>query len=147
MSRLVGSDSVIDTTSSASHVGPNTDATAFVGGEVGYSNWELSNDRANAARRALVANGLDPTRVMRVVGLADTVLLDKKKPHNPQNRRISIVVMNRDTEESISAGEGEAPPPAGDETPAEPAADAPAADAPADAAATPAAYAGGAGAT
>lgn len=66
-----------------------------------YSNWELSADRANAARRALVAGGLPQEKVGRVVGLASSVLLDTAVPDSPVNRRISIIVMNRRTEEAI----------------------------------------------
>lgn len=80
----------------------HTDAVPYSGGYAGYSNWELSNDRANAARRELVSSGLDPAKVMRVVGLASTVLLDKDDPQSPINRRISIVVMNREAEEAVS---------------------------------------------
>ncbi|NGX17165.1 flagellar motor protein MotB [Wenzhouxiangella sp. XN24] len=92
----------------------HTDATPFAGGYAGYSNWELSNDRANAARRALVRGGLDPQKVMRVVGLASTVLLDREQPHSPVNRRISIVIMNQEAEEAIQRdgaldGEGSEP--------------------------------------
>lgn len=75
----------------------HTDAQPFARGDTGYSNWELSNDRANAARRALAASGLAPDKVMRVVGLADTVMLDESDPYSAVNRRISIVLMNRDT--------------------------------------------------
>lgn len=67
----------------------------------GYSNWELSADRANAARRALVSGGLPTEKVGRVVGLASSVLLDTAVPDSPINRRISIIVMNRRTEEAI----------------------------------------------
>ena len=98
---------LINETGKRISISGHTDSTPFVGGEGGYSNWELSNDRANAARRELVAGGLQPERVMRVVGLASTVLLDKENPGNPQNRRIAIVVMNKDTEESIEQGEGD----------------------------------------
>lgn len=63
-----------------------------------YGNWELSADRANAARRALVAGGLDPTKIARVVGLSSTVLFDKAAPTNPINRRISIIVMTKQAE-------------------------------------------------
>ncbi|MFC4309599.1 flagellar motor protein MotB [Steroidobacter flavus] len=66
-----------------------------------YSNWELSADRANAARRALIAGGLPQEKVGRVVGLASSVLLDTAVPDSPVNRRISIIVMNRRTEEAI----------------------------------------------
>ncbi len=51
----------------------HTDATPFQGGEKGYSNWELSADRANASRRALVAGGMDEAKVLRVVGLSSAV--------------------------------------------------------------------------
>jgi chemotaxis protein MotB len=66
-----------------------------------YSNWELSADRANAARRALIQGSLPPEKVGRVVGLASSVLLDSAVPDSPINRRISIIVMNRRTEEAI----------------------------------------------
>jgi chemotaxis protein MotB len=77
----------------------HTDAQPFSGGDRGYSNWELSSDRANASRRELIAGGLPENRVVRVQGLASSVLYDPKDPLNPQNRRISIIVMNREAEE------------------------------------------------
>ena len=79
----------------------HTDATQYASGEKGYSNWELSADRANASRRVLVAGGMDETKVLRVVGLSSVVPLAKNDPLNPINRRISIVVMNKRTEESV----------------------------------------------
>jgi chemotaxis protein MotB len=66
----------------------------------GYTNWELSADRANAARRALVAGGLPDEKISRVVGLSSSVLFDKQDPQNPVNRRISIVVMTKQAEEA-----------------------------------------------
>ena len=66
-----------------------------------YSNWELSADRANAARRALISGGLPPEKIGRVVGLASSALLDKVVQDNPINRRISIIVMNARTEAAI----------------------------------------------
>lgn len=62
------------------------------------SNWDLSANRANAARRALIKAGLDENKIVRVSGYASTVLLDKKNPFNPNNRRISIIVMKKDAE-------------------------------------------------
>ena len=79
----------------------HTDATPYAGGDKGFGNWELSTLRANASRRELIAGGMDDTKVMRVVGLASTVLFDKQDPFNPINRRISIIVMNKQTEEAI----------------------------------------------
>jgi chemotaxis protein MotB len=69
--------------------------------ESGYSNWELSADRANASRRELVRGGLADAKVLRVVGLAAANHLDPKDPFNPVNRRISILVMNKRTEEAV----------------------------------------------
>jgi chemotaxis protein MotB len=68
-------------------------------GQGGYSNWELSADRANAARRALVLAGLPDEKIARVVGLSSSVLFDKQDPQNPINRRISIVIMTKQAEE------------------------------------------------
>lgn len=79
----------------------HTDAQPFSGGDKGYSNWELSADRANASRRELVAGGLPETRMLRVQGLAASKLLDAKDPDSPLNRRISIIVMNRDAEDAV----------------------------------------------
>jgi chemotaxis protein MotB len=59
-----------------------------------YSNWELSADRGNAARRALIAGGLEADKISRVVGLAASVPFDKQHPADPVNRRISIIVMS-----------------------------------------------------
>ena len=79
----------------------HTDAHPFVGGALGYSNWELSSDRANASRRELGAGGLPDDRVLRVQGLASSVLYDPADPTSPVNRRISIIVMNRDAEDRL----------------------------------------------
>ncbi|MDR1312081.1 MAG: flagellar motor protein MotB [Burkholderiaceae bacterium] len=79
----------------------HTDAKPFASGDRGYSNWELSADRANASRRALVLGGMDESKVLRVVGLASSIMMDKSEPENPINRRISIVVMNKRTEDAI----------------------------------------------
>jgi chemotaxis protein MotB len=75
----------------------HTDATPYVDGS-GRTNWDLSADRANAARRALEAAGLSSDKTARVVGLASSVLFDKQDPRNPINRRISIIVMTRQAE-------------------------------------------------
>jgi chemotaxis protein MotB len=67
-------------------------------GQGGYSNWELSADRANAARRALVGSGLPDEKIARVVGLSSSVLFDRNEPQSPINRRISIVIMTKQAE-------------------------------------------------
>jgi chemotaxis protein MotB len=77
----------------------HTDSVPFPGGDRGYSNWELSSDRANASRRELVAGGLQEDRVLRVQGLASSSLFEKDQPESPSNRRISIIVMNREAED------------------------------------------------
>ena len=84
----------------------HTDAAQFAGGDRGFSNWELSANRANASRRELVAGGLNDAKIMRVVGLASTVLFDKNDPLSSINRRISIVVLNQKTEQAILQEEG-----------------------------------------
>ncbi|KGV80829.1 flagellar motor protein MotB [Burkholderia pseudomallei] len=76
----------------------HTDAVPYAGGEKGYSNWELSADRANASRRELIAGGMDEAKVLRVLGLASTQNLNKADPLDPENRRISIIVLNRKSE-------------------------------------------------
>jgi len=92
----------------------HTDAQGFSAGERGYSNWELSSDRANASRRELLAGGLDDKRILRVQGLAASVPFDRERPTDPINRRISIIVMTREAEDNFfgagDAAEGEAEP-------------------------------------
>jgi len=66
-----------------------------------YSNWELSADRANATRRELLAGGMRADKIGRVAGLADTMLFDESHPNAVVNRRISIIVLNRETEAEI----------------------------------------------
>ncbi|BBF84754.1 flagellar motor rotation protein MotB [Aquitalea magnusonii] len=79
----------------------HTDATPFGNGQNGYSNWELSADRANTARRELIAGGLQDDKVMRVVGVAAANPLIKSNVFSPENRRITIVVLNKDAEQAI----------------------------------------------
>jgi chemotaxis protein MotB len=112
----------------------HTDAKPFGSAGKGYTNWELSADRANAARRALLNGGLDDHKIARVVGLASSVLFDKVDPLNPINRRISIIVMTKRAESAALATDApqgapapDAPPPGAStqaQPPAEPAAQA-----------------------
>jgi chemotaxis protein MotB len=79
----------------------HTDAAPYGNGTKGYSNWELSADRANASRRELVAAGMPDDKLVRVVGLAASDMLDPKNPLAPVNRRISITVLTREGEERL----------------------------------------------
>ena len=79
----------------------HTDAAPYANGGTAYSNWELSCDRANASRRELVAGGMNEDKVLRVVGMASSIPLDKENPMAPINRRISIIVLNKKTEDDI----------------------------------------------
>ncbi|NVM86758.1 flagellar motor protein MotB [Variovorax sp. SG517] len=78
----------------------HTDAIVYTN-DRSYGNWELSSDRANASRRELVAGGMTEGKVLRVIGLADSMHLDKADPRNPINRRISIILLNHRTQERI----------------------------------------------
>jgi chemotaxis protein MotB len=79
----------------------HTDAHKYAAGERGYSNWELSADRANASRRELVAGGIEENKILRVTGLGESSMLDRSDPFNAINRRISIIVLNKKAEERI----------------------------------------------
>ncbi|MGZ8409873.1 MAG: OmpA family protein, partial [Hyphomicrobium sp.] len=70
----------------------HTDATPYVR-DNGYGNWELSADRANAARRAILGHGVPESRVSRVVGKAATEPLIVDEPVAPANRRLSVVLL------------------------------------------------------
>lgn len=79
----------------------HTDAAVYGNGDRGYSNWELSADRANASRRELVAAGMPDAKLSRVVGLAASDLLEPEAPRAPANRRITITVLTREAEERL----------------------------------------------
>ena len=86
----------------------HTDRSPYSNAERGYSNWELSSDRANASRRELVVAGMPDDKLARVVGLASSILLEPANPFSPANRRISIIVMTREAEERLM-GSGRTP--------------------------------------
>lgn len=77
----------------------HTDAKPF-NGRPDYSNWELSADRANAARKLMEENGLKPNQVVQIRGFADQQLRVPEKPDDPSNRRISIIVRYSDAPEA-----------------------------------------------
>jgi chemotaxis protein MotB len=98
----------------------HTDAKPM-GNGLGYSNWELSSDRANASRRELLAGGLDEARILRVQGLAASVPFDRQDPLDPINRRISVIVMTREAEERFfQSGDAPLPEDEAASAPAEP---------------------------
>ncbi|BBR52203.1 MULTISPECIES: flagellar motor protein MotB [Pseudomonas] len=117
----------------------HTDAKPYAGtGEFG--NWELSANRANAARRALVAGGYPDEQVARVVGYASSSLFDRKDPFNPVNRRIDIIVLTKKAQRTIEGEQGTPQaPPATEQAPANgaPGAATPAAPGPGDTAQAP----------
>jgi chemotaxis protein MotB len=76
----------------------HTDAVPYTAGPDGYSNWELSSERANAARRSLVAGGMHGEKLLQVRGLADVLPLNSHVADEPTNRRISILVLNKAAE-------------------------------------------------
>lgn len=96
----------------------HTDRKPFGSGERGYSNWELSADRANASRRELLAAGLPDERLGRVMGLASSNLLEEDAPFGAINRRISILVMSREAEARLKGAA--LPPSSGKAGPAKP---------------------------
>jgi chemotaxis protein MotB len=95
----------------------HTDAQPYATDRKGFSNWDLSADRANASRRELIVGGMDEAKVVRVVGLSSAVLFDKTNPFNPVNRRISIIVMNKKAEEDAQRDGGTVELDAGDGSP------------------------------
>jgi chemotaxis protein MotB len=102
---LIAIGTVLNDVPNKISISGHTDLTPYPT-NAGYTNWELSSDRANASRRELVAAGMDENKLMRVVGLASAVNLDDKDPFNPINRRISIIVMNKKTEEAVARESG-----------------------------------------
>ena len=71
----------------------HTDSLTYAGGDEGYSNWELSSERANASRRELKAGGLEAEKLLRVSGYADRVGMPDTQPDDPINRRIEVLVL------------------------------------------------------
>jgi chemotaxis protein MotB len=98
----------------------HTDSTPY--GRSDYSNWELSADRANAARRILEEAGLAENRISQVRGFADQRLLMKNDPTNPSNRRISIIVRNQGLDQQEDTPQPQASSSLGTPSPTDPAA-------------------------
>jgi len=97
----------------------HTDSRPFGSGRGDYSNWELSADRANAARRMLNGSGIAEDKVMRVSGLADSVPFNPQDPADPINRRISIILLKKEVEEQYVANTGGVVPTTAEPAPAQ----------------------------
>jgi len=76
----------------------HTDSLPFANGEYGYSNWELSVDRANAVRQVLLSNGLNKDKVLQIIGVASNMAVDDEDPKQAINRRITILVLTKNKE-------------------------------------------------
>ncbi|KUJ71649.1 flagellar motor protein MotB [Thiomicrospira sp. WB1] len=94
--------SILAQTDNRISIAGHTDSSGYQA-NAEYTNWELSADRANAARRMLLRGGVDSDSIAQVVGLADTIPFDKENPYNPRNRRISIIVLNQQAEERLKS--------------------------------------------
>ncbi len=79
-------------------IGGHTDSQQYA--TQAYTNWELSSERANAARRVMLSSGLKTGQVQRVTGYADTVPMEGHEAKDPQNRRISIVVLSTSSQKA-----------------------------------------------
>lgn len=79
----------------------HTDSVPFANGEIGYSNWELSSDRANESRQVLVNAGLHSEKVLQVIGMASNMGMDESQPDSPLNRRMTILVISKNKEKQI----------------------------------------------
>jgi chemotaxis protein MotB len=102
----------------------HTDRSSY-GSPMGYSNWELSADRANATRRELMAAGMPESKLARVVGMGSSLPLDPEDPKSPTNRRITLLVMTKEAEERLLGTPNTPPEPSPETEAAAPAAKAP----------------------
>jgi chemotaxis protein MotB len=100
---------VVNTLPNKITINGHTDAKPFPTIRKEYTNWELSSNRANAARYELNEGGLAGEKILRVSGLADSIPYNSKDALDPMNRRISIIVMNRKTEQQILKDAGNKP--------------------------------------
>lgn len=94
--------SVLAQTNNRISIAGHTDSSGYHS-NAEYTNWELSADRANAARRLLLDGGVGEKKIAQVVGLSDTVPFDRENPYNPRNRRISIIVLNKEADERLKS--------------------------------------------
>ncbi|MDY0028330.1 MAG: flagellar motor protein MotB [Pseudobdellovibrionaceae bacterium] len=105
---------IIKSMSNQISVRGHTDSVPYAKG-ADYTNWELSADRANASRRVLLEAGIEKKKLSNVVGKADTEHLKPEAPNDPQNRRISIILLRESLtkpvtpKQAASGGTGSVP--------------------------------------
>lgn len=92
---------ILNSVDNALTISGHTDSIPYAGGYVGYSNWELSSDRANASRRELIAGGLDPEKLLSISGVADRIPFEGASPRDPMNRRITLILHTEQSAEFI----------------------------------------------
>jgi len=79
----------------------HTDNSPYATGDHGFSNWELSTQRANSSRRELVKAGLVEGKVLRIIGMSDTMNIKGVASDAPENRRISLLILTHDAEDEV----------------------------------------------
>ncbi|MHD0644020.1 flagellar motor protein MotB [Pseudomonas aeruginosa] len=104
---------ILNTLPNDIQISGHTDSLQYSNGEVGYSNWELSADRANASRRELVFGGLDKSKLIRVAGMADKIRYQGAQEMDAVNRRIAIIVVDSQSKKAILNQDEEIPLPKG----------------------------------
>lgn len=95
---------VIDELNNPITISGHTDASRVYKEDGRYTNWELSSERANAARYELVNGGYSPGKIAKVVGLADSAPLDRDDLMSTKNRRISIIILNKKAIDAMNKG-------------------------------------------
>jgi len=96
---------LLDSVPNHASITGHTDATSY-GDGASYSNWELSADRANAARRALVEGGYPEDKIINVQGMGSAAPFNAEAPYDPINRRIAILVLKKSVEEALLGKNG-----------------------------------------
>ena len=86
----------------------HTDDSPYLQGDKGFSNWELSTQRANSSRRELVQAGLAEGKIVRIIGMSDTMNIKDAAADAPENRRISLLILTHDAQNEIEKENNEA---------------------------------------
>ncbi len=96
---------LIDSVPNRISITGHTDAVSFGAASL-YTNWELSADRANTARRALLDGGYPETKILTVQGMGDGAPFNAADPNDPANRRIAIIVLKKSIEDALLGNKG-----------------------------------------